>query len=71
MNLSTAKLASEIAESEVALVKILAHHYGDGTVYLPKGTPQALYKSCLYRGLVSGDGCVTRKGRELLARFSL
>ena len=60
-----------VTESEIALAKILAHHYGDGTVYLPTGTPPALYISCLHRGLVSVDGCVTRKGRELLARYSL
>ncbi len=60
-----------VTASEMALAKILAHHYGDGTVYLPTGTPQVLYISCLHRGLVSVDGCVTRKGRELLARYSL
>lgn len=42
-----------------------AHHYGDGTVYVPRGTPRALYRSCLRQGFISEDGFVT------LARYEL
>lgn len=53
---------------ETQLVNLLAHHYGDGTVYLPVGTPREVFYTCLREGLLTDDGVVTRKGRELLAR---
>ncbi|MDQ3564669.1 MAG: hypothetical protein M3436_11175 [Pseudomonadota bacterium] len=60
-----------VMASEIALAKILGHHYGDGTVYVPRGTPRALYRSCLRQGFISEDGFVTRRGRKLLARYEL
>jgi hypothetical protein len=56
--------------TEVECAKVVARHYGDGTVYLPAGTPWALFYVCIQRGLISDEGFVTRKGRELLAHYT-
>jgi hypothetical protein len=50
--------------------KVVARRYGDGTVYLPAGTPRALFYVCIQRGLITDEGFVTRKGREFLARYT-
>lgn len=56
--------------TEVECAKVVARRYGDGTVYLPAGTPRALFYICIQRGLISDEGFVTRKGRELLAGYT-
>lgn len=54
--------------SETELVRVLAHRYGDGMVYLLKGTSRVLFVTCQQFGLISDDGYITRQGRELAAR---
>jgi hypothetical protein len=54
--------------SETELVRVLAHRYGDGMVYLLKGTSRAPFVTCQRVGLISDDGYITRAGRELAAR---
>ncbi|CAN5634995.1 hypothetical protein BH18PSE1_BH18PSE1_12410 [soil metagenome] len=56
------------AVSTGQIAKLLAHRYGDGTVYLPSGWPRLWLTASQAGGYVSSDGYVTRKGRELLAR---
>ncbi|MGH8654698.1 MAG: hypothetical protein ACREYE_22170 [Gammaproteobacteria bacterium] len=66
----TQRLAAPLSNpTEVECVKILANRYGDGTIYLPEGTSQALFYACIEQGLISDDGFLTRKGRQLLLRY--
>ena len=55
-------------ELEDRLAGLLAHRYGDGTVYLPRTGTEGLFDIAVRAGLVSEEGFVTRKGRALLAR---
>ncbi len=56
---------------ELELARILRHRFGDGTVYLPRAGARHLLRLCVQLGLVSDEGFITRKGRELLARCGL
>lgn len=57
-----------VSASETEFVRVLAHRYGDGSVYLPQGTPRTLYVACQQAGLLTDEGYLTRQGRELVAR---
>ncbi|MFT4560783.1 MAG: hypothetical protein ACI9BW_000518 [Gammaproteobacteria bacterium] len=48
--------------------KLLAHRYGDGSIYLPKSANTGLLRVAVKKGLVSEDGYLTRKGRNYLAQ---
>lgn len=50
--------------------KLLAHHYGDGYIYLPKSMKSDVLQDAKRQGLVSEDGFLTRKGRSFLAGAS-
>jgi hypothetical protein len=54
--------------SESELIRVLACRYGDGTVYLPRGTPRRLLLVCQELDFINTDGFITRAGRELVAR---
>jgi len=60
---------ARITESDI--VKILNNRFGDGVVYLSKNMPRRVYNLAVKRGFISQDGYVTRKGRTLLAQFSV
>jgi hypothetical protein len=51
-----------------AIVKLLAHRYGDGLVYLRGSEERNLYAKARGLGLVDRDGYLTPVGRSLLAR---
>jgi hypothetical protein len=50
--------------TEVECAKVIARRYGDGTVYLPAGTPRALFYVCIQRGLISDidESAFAKKG---------
>ncbi len=52
-----------------AIVKLLAHRYGDGWVYLRGAEERKLYARAVGLGLINRDGYVTREGRELIAHY--
>lgn len=54
-------------ESDIA--EVLQYRYGDGLVYLPKNQSAALYKMAAYQGFIDQEGYLTRKGRNLLAKY--
>jgi len=60
---------NQVPELESRLAGLLAKRYGDGTVYLPREGVEGLLDIAVRTGRVSEEGFVTRKGRELLARF--
>lgn len=49
------------------ILKLLAHRYGDGLVYLRNGREQELFHEAVRLGLVSSEGYVTPQGLSLLA----
>jgi hypothetical protein len=53
------------------LARVLANRYGDGTVYLRNGASWAVYRACQRLGLISADGFITRRGRELVASYCI
>jgi hypothetical protein len=57
------------SEQERAIARVIACHYGDGGVYLPRerGGREAL-RAAVDRGFVDSQGFLTPKGRRLLAR---
>ncbi len=57
--------------NDLELARVLQHRYGDGTVYLPRTGARPVLRLCMQLGLVSDEGFITRKGRELLARCGL
>ena len=57
----------QIVESDIA--QALQYRYGDGLVYLPKNQPESLYKQAANQGFVDQEGYLTRKGRNLLAKY--
>ncbi len=56
------------ASNEVEIASVLRHHYGDGDLYLPEGTPESVVHKAIALGYLSEDGYLTRKGRDLLAQ---
>ena len=50
-----------------AIVKLLAHRYGDGLVYLRGREERQLYARAVGLGLINRDGYVTPQGRALIA----
>jgi len=54
-------------DQEGQIAALLAHRYGDGSLYLPDSTCKDLLPLAIERGLVSTEGFVTRKGRAYLA----
>jgi hypothetical protein len=60
--------AHQQPDEHVQLARLLACHYGDGTVYLPSGVPRQLLETSIELGYVSPDGFITREGRLLVAR---
>ena len=59
------------APNDIELARVLQHRYGDGTVYLLDGGAKQIFRACLQLDLVSDEGFITKKGRELLARCGL
>ena len=56
------------AEQQVLQVeKLLAHHYGDGYVYVPRSLHSSVLRDAKRQGYVSEDGFLTRKARSFLA----
>ena len=58
----------EFAVSEMS--ELLAHHFGDGIVYLPAGEQNSLYSVAVEKEYISEEGYLTRKGRIFLAKYS-
>jgi hypothetical protein len=67
MSQSTIKPASDVPEAQIAAM--LECRYGDGMVYLPRGTPAGILNAARQHGFVDDEGYLTRKGRALLARY--
>lgn len=54
--------------NEIEIASVLKHHYGDGDLCVPEGTPESLVHRAIALGYLSEDGYLTRKGRDLLAK---
>ncbi|HEY7840590.1 MAG TPA: hypothetical protein VIC61_03395 [Gammaproteobacteria bacterium] len=67
MSQSAIKPASDVPEAQIAAM--LECRYGDGMVYLPRGTPAGILNAARQHGFVDDEGYLTRKGRALLARY--
>ncbi len=53
------------------MAELLAHHFGDGIVYLPAGEDQnSLYSAAVKNTYINEEGYLTRKGRIFLAQHS-
>ncbi len=53
------------------MTELLAHHFGDGIVYLPSGEEQnSLYSVAVENAYINEEGYLTRTGRIFLARNS-
>jgi len=60
-----------INEGERELAKVIACRGVDGSVRLTPGDAGSkTLEQAVARGFVSGDGCITREGRRLLARIN-
>ena len=57
-----------LPEVDLAIVKLLAHRYGDGFVYLRNQDERGLYDQAKDLGLISREGYLTALGRSLIAR---
>ena len=63
-------LATNLDENtESVIAEALQYRYGDGLVYLPKNQSENLYKLAANKGFVDQEGYLTRKGRNLLAKY--
>lgn len=57
-------------DREHAIARVIACHYGDGDVYVPRSAARrATLRLAIDAGFVSREGFLTREGRRLLARF--
>ena len=55
---------------EYRIASILECRFGDGLVYLPRNYPNYLYSLAKKFGFIDMEGYLTRKGRNLLARYN-
>ena len=56
--------------SVTEMTELLAHHFGDGIVYLPAGERSSLYTIAMENRFISEEGFLTRKGRIFLAQHT-
>ena len=68
-NMPESPVKSEVAVPESQIAAMLECRYGDGLVYLPRGTPRGILETARVLGFVDAEGYLTRKGRALLARY--
>lgn len=54
---------------DVAILKLLGNHFGDGSVYFREQFERSLYAQAVSLGLVSADGLLTAAGRSAVARY--
>ena len=54
---------------DVAILKLLANHYGDGSIYFREQFERKLYAQAMSMGVVSADGLLTAAGRSAVARY--
>lgn len=54
--------------TEVELVRLLDHRFGDGLVYLPDPDARDVFLSAMRLGLINEEGYLTPAGRALVAR---
>ena len=68
MSLSVAAVEPppDSGQVESALIKLLAHRYGDGLVYLRGQEERELYQKAKLLGFINSDGYLTPAGRSLL-----
>ena len=59
-----------LEQVDQALIRLLAHRYGDGLVYLRDDGEQSLFQRAVNMGLVNREGYLTPAGRSLVARFN-
>jgi len=65
------EMPKELLEQvDQALIRLLAHRYGDGLVYLRDDGEQSLFQRAVNMGLVNREGYLTPAGRSLVARFN-
>ncbi len=67
-NISSVKPVNSGDFSTSEMTELLAHHYGDGIVYLPAGEESSLYSIAVENGFINEEGYLTRKGRIFLAQ---
>lgn len=60
-------VSSDAGPPRSALAQLLTQRYGDGAVYLSRHQSPRLLEAARAAGLISPDGYLTRKGRQLLA----
>jgi hypothetical protein len=61
-----------VTPGEQAIAQVIAHHYGDGGVYVPRDLERFdAMQQAIANGFLSEEGFVTRKGRRLLARTAV
>ena len=58
------------AQVEPAIIRLLAHRYGDGLVYLRGQEERELYEKAKQLGLISREGYLTPAGRSALAGYN-
>ena len=58
---------AEPTEVESAMLKLLAHRYGDGLVYLRGQEERDLYQKAKLLGLINSEGYLTPAGRSILS----
>ena len=51
------------------MLKLLAHRYGDGLVYLRGSEERDLYRKAKLLGFINSEGYLTPAGRALLAGY--
>ncbi|MAS82416.1 MAG: hypothetical protein CMF45_06985 [Legionellales bacterium] len=63
------RLSTPDQSLESDIVRVLEHRYGDGLIYLPQHQPEGLFKIAKSEGFIDSEGYLTRKGRNLIAKY--
>lgn len=63
------RLSTPDQSLESDIVRVLEHRYGDGLIYLPQHQPEGLFKIAKSEGFIDPEGYLTRKGRNLIAKY--
>ena len=66
---ATIETSEEPPQVEAAMVRLLAHRYGDGLVYLRGQEERELYEKAKQLGLISREGYLTPAGRVALSGY--
>jgi len=63
------QILNELVLNEIKIADVLEHRFGDGAVYVPANNESYDYHFAKDKGFINEEGYITRKGKQLAAKY--